>query len=293
MKIAITGTGGRVGAALAAYFSRRGDEVIELNRQAMDLRDLSSLPPILGACDFDVLINPAALSSPDDCEKDPGLAHLVNAEAPAAMAGFCAQRGKRFIHFSTDYVFGGAEPMRPNESDETVPVNVYGRSKREGEIAVLASFAEALVMRVSWVFGAEKPAFVEQIAQKIIAGHELEAVADKWSIPTWMPDLCEWTGFLCDEKISGIVHACHGGEPVSWHGLAAAVQELLEKRGAITQRRAIAAKQLRDIDAFIARRPVHTAMDNALLCSLLPAPAASWREALEQWFAGRHSTLRD
>ena len=292
MKIAITGTGGRVGAALAAYFSRRGDVVIELNRQAIDLRDLSSLPPILGACDFDVLINPAALSSPDDCEKNPGLAYLVNTQAPAAMAECCARRGKQFIHFSTDYVFGGEMPIRPNESDETLPVNVYGRSKRDGEIAALQACPEALVMRVSWVFGAEKPAFVEQIAQKIIAGHELEAVADKWSIPTWMTDLCEWTGLLSDEKISGIVHACHGGEPVSWHGLAVAVQELLENRGLIPERRAIAAKQLRDIDAFIARRPVHTAMDNARLCSLLPTPAASWCEALGQWFAGSHFSLR-
>ena len=104
-----------MGAALAAYFSRRGDVVIELNRQAIDLRDLSSLPPILGACDFDVLINPAALSSPDDCEKNPGLAYLVNTQAPAAMdnarlcsllptpaASWCEALGQWFAgsHFS-------------------------------------------------------------------------------------------------------------------------------------------------------------------------------------------------
>lgn len=281
MKIAITGTTGRVGAALAAFFSSFGEQVVSLDRTKFNLTDLSDLENLLG--DNDVLINPAALSSPDECEQFPERANTINHLAPLRMAEFCKIRGITFIHFSTDYVFSGIDMGKRCESDEAHPVNVYGATKRTSEIAIMGTNPAAIILRVSWVYGANKPAFVEQVFHKILHNDPLDAIADKWSIPTSMKDLCGWVNFLITQRASGIYHACNAGEPVSWHGIAVALQETMLHRGLITASREIIATRLSDISHFSAPRPIHTAMDSSLLSDQLPQPIRHWRNALDEF----------
>ena len=275
MRIAITGTTGRVGQALARHFSER-HEVIALPRTRLDLANPDA-DRLLEELDFEVLLNPAGLTSLEHCEDHPALAFQVNATAPAALAGVCRRRGKGILHFSTDYVFDGMKPGLRTEDEEPAPLSVYGKTKREGERAVLA--AGGAVMRISWVFGPEKPAFPDQILERALAGQELAAVADKFSRPTFTGDLCEWVAAWLDAgSPAGCLHASNGGPVTSWHGMALEILAFLAEKGITVP--PLKALTLNEMTDFRAPRPRHTAMDTRRLAALLGKAPRDWREAM-------------
>ena len=282
MRIAITGTTGRVGQALARHLAGH-HEVIALPRARLDLAATGCERP-LEELDFEVLLNPAGLTSLEQCEDEPELARQVNSAAPAAFAAVCRERGKKMLHFSTDYVFDGREPGLRTEDEEPLPLSVYGKTKRKGERAVLA--AGGAVMRISWVFGPEKPAFPDQILDRALAGLELAAVADKFSRPTFTGDLCQWVnGWLDAGAPAGCFHACNGGPVTSWHGMALEILAFLAEKGiAVPPLKALA---LDEMTAFRAPRPRHTAMATRRLEALLGNAPRDWREAMREHLESR------
>jgi dTDP-4-dehydrorhamnose reductase len=281
MRVAITGTTGRVGAALARHLASR-HEVITLPRSVCDLADAESLKAALAGLECDLFLNPAAITGLEACEDDPRLAMRVNSAAPGKIALWAAERGVRMIHFSTDYVFGGQQAGLRSEMERPEPVNAYGRSKLAGERAVLAHPGN-LVLRVSWVFGPEKPSFVDQIFQAALAGEPLAAVADKWSLPVFTSDLAGWVAELIERGTSGLLHASNPGEPVSWHGLASVVVREMTARGILAECPEVAVQTMRDMPLFRAQRPRHTAMDTSRLTAALGKPLRPWGEALAEY----------
>lgn len=278
MRVAVTGTTGRVGAALARHFGSH-HKVIPLPRQVCDLADPASLAATLDRLECDFLLNPAGITSLEDCEDDPALAMRVNAEAPGEISAWAASRGVQVFHFSTDYVFSGKAAGLRHETDVPEPLNVYGRSKLAGEDAVLA-WPGNCVIRVSWVFGPDKPSFVDAIHDAALVSRPLAAVADKFSLPVFTTDLAQWMERLVDLRTSGIVHACNSGEPVSWHDMATAVVEEMAACGTLSAAPVIQPQALDEIAAFRATRPRFTAMDTSRLTGILGHPPRLWREAL-------------
>lgn len=191
------------------------------------------------------------------------------------------------IHFSTDYVFSGDIQTPYNEAEPARPINVYGRSKLAGEQAVLAHPGH-MVIRVSWVFGPEKPSFIDQVIGDAMLGKPLAAVADKFSLPTCTIDLVQWTEVLLGRQDSGLMHACQSGPAVSWHGMAEWVLHEMERLGMIDERPVIAAQELDQCHFFRARRPRFTVMDNARLAACLGYRPRDWREAITDYLASRH-----
>jgi dTDP-4-dehydrorhamnose reductase len=287
MRVAVTGTTGRVGAALAHHLARRHD-VIPLPRATCDLADPESLKAALENLECDVLINPAGLTNLEACEDDPRLAMRVNSAAPGKIALWAASRGVRMIHFSTDYVFGGETTALLSEQAGPNPLSVYGRSKLAGEKAVLAHPGN-LVIRVSWVFGPEKPSFIDHIFDAARTGQPLAAVEDKVSLPTFTTDLAEWTDGLIDHKASGIIHACNPGIPVNWHGMAEAVVREMTACGVIAECPDVTARKLHEMPDFRAARPRFTAMDTGRLSSLLGTALRPWPEAVANHVRSRCS----
>jgi dTDP-4-dehydrorhamnose reductase len=285
MRIAITGTTGRVGAALARRLAAR-HEVIPLPRALCDLADADSLKKTLAGLECDVFINPAALTSLEACEDDPRLAMRVNSAAPGKIALWAAERGVRMIHFSTDYVFAGETTMPLPEGAPARPVNAYGRSKLAGEQAVLAHPGN-LVIRVSWVFGIEKPSFVDQVFDAALTGEPLAAVADKLSLPTSTHDLGEWVEAILQSDASGLLHACNPGPAVSWHGMAEAVVREMHARGVLKELPPVRALKLDEMAAFRAVRPRFTQLDTRRLAELSGRPPRPWPEALAEHVALR------
>jgi len=284
MRIAITGSGGRVGRALARRLAAR-HEVIELPRERLDLARAESVAAI-DALDFEVLLHPAAMTSIEACEAAPEEARRVNGEAPARLAACCRRRGRRMLHFSTDYVLDGREPGLKDESAALDPLSVYAETKARAEAAVREQ--EQAVLRVSWVFGPERPAFPDAVLERALAGEPLEAIADKTSLPVFTGDLVGWVEALLEAGLpGGIWHGCQGGEPTSWHGLAEAVVGQLHRLGRLPSRPPVAALELASMKAFRAPRPRHTEMATARLGGLLGRPPRDWREALDEHVAAR------
>jgi dTDP-4-dehydrorhamnose reductase len=289
MRVAVTGTTGRVGAALARHLSDR-HQVIALPRRECELTVASALARALDRLACEVLINPAAITSLEACEDDPALAMRVNAEAPAEMAEWAARRGVRLYHFSTDYVFAGETPELRREGEIPAPLNVYGLSKLAGEQAVLAH-PENGVIRVSWVFGPEKPSFIDQIFDAALAGRPLEAIADKFSLPLLTTDLAAWMHSILETETTGILHACHSGEATSWHGMATAVAEEMAACGVIRTIPPVTPLKLDGVAAFRAARPRFTAMDHSRLAKVTGTPPRPWREAVAGYVRDRCALL--
>src|SRR5204863_8017883 len=189
-RIVIVGAGGRLGAALAREYAR-DYEVAGFNHAQLDLGQPEQMRTRLGQLEFDVLINAAAQTNVDRCETHQEEAFALNAEAPRVLAAICRAKKARFIHISTDYVFDGEKREPYTEEDEARPISVYGESKREGERRVLEANNRALIVRVSWVFGPDRPSFVDAILKKAREEEEISAVADKYATPTYTLDICE------------------------------------------------------------------------------------------------------
>ncbi len=285
MRVAITGTTGRVGAALARHLAAR-HEVIPLPRSEFDLARPEMVGERLSELECDVFINPAGMTSLEACEDDSRLAMRVNSAAPGRIALWAAERGVRMIHFSTDYVFGGETTVSLIEPMPARPLSAYGRGKLAGERAVLTHPGH-LVLRVSWVFGMEKPSFVDQVFDHALAGKPLAAVADKLSLPTSTADLCGWVESLMEVRAEGLLHACNSGPPVSWHGMAEFVTGEMVKRGLLASEPPVTRQALSEMSAFRAARPRFTAMDNSRLTATIGRAPRNWKDALAEHVALR------
>jgi len=285
VRIAITGVGGRLGGALESGLAERHD-VLGLDRAALELAAPARIAGQLEKHRFDVLVHTAAVTSPDTAEGEPGLAGRVNGQAPGVLAAECRRRGVRMMHISTDYVFGGVDPGLRAEGDPTEPASVYGTSKLAGEQSVLAADPAACVLRVSWLFGPERPGFPEQVIERAGRG-AFELIDDKFSIPTYVPDLVGWIGRLIERpEVSGVLHACSSGEPASWFDWGSATIDLALASGRLVSPPELRRSLLDDSDFFRAARPRFTAMSNQRLCRILGKPPRTWREALREHVGG-------
>lgn len=278
----ILGAQGGLGRALVRRLAFIGD-VIAWSRADLDLSRMEDIKKKVETQPFDVLLNPAGMTSPDDCETRQPLASMLNTMAPAALAAICHRLGRRFIHFSTDYVFDGTKTSPWNEEDPARPVNHYGRSKREGEIAVLQANPQALVARVSWLFGPDKASHPDQILAKARQGSELTAIADKTSAPTFTRDLCDWIArmIIGHPEVSGTLHLCNQGT-ASWHDWGLEALRIAEEIGMPLKTRSILPLRLAESTFFQAARPPHTTMDTTRLTRLTGIQPRSWREALRE-----------
>lgn len=290
MRIAITGTNGRVGAALVRHLAGR-HEIIPLPRAVCDLENSASLQSALDSLECDVFINPAALTNLETCEDDPRLAMRVNSAAPGKIAIWAAERGVRMIHLSTDYVFDGETNIPLTEAMRPAPISAYGRSKLAGEQAVLTHPGN-LVLRVAWVFGPDKPSFVDQIFDGALARKPLSVVADKFSLPTCTTDLAHWISDLLETDASGVLHACNPGEPVSWHGMAEFVVREMTARGVLQNCPEVEKLLLDEITFFRARRPRYTVMDTTRLSKLIGG-LRPWPEALAEHVRNRCAAVTE
>ncbi|MDB6003707.1 MAG: dTDP-4-dehydrorhamnose reductase [Prosthecobacter sp.] len=229
------------------------------------------------------------MTSPDVCEVEPERAFQVNAVAPRLMAEYCQARGARMIHFSTDYVFSGEPHDLWCEEDETEPVNVYGRTKLAGEQAVLKASPNALVARVSWLFGPDKASHPDHIIQRALQTGDLSAVADKVSVPTSNVDISGWIEQLIVQHPTtcGVLHLCNTGI-ASWHSWAETALGIALRLGVPVKTMRVRPVELASLTQLKAPRPLMTVMSNAKLQSLLGGEIRNWYDALEDYLVEKY-----
>ena len=288
MRILILGSNGRLGSALVRRWNNLPDtEVVPLTRAEIDLTDPEKSVAALASYSFgdgDVVVNCAAATDVDGCQRDPESARRINAETPALIARLCADRMARLIHIGTDYVFDGALERPYTEEDEAKPLSHYGLTKLEGDHAVLAASPSHCVVRVSWVFGPDKPSFVDAIVRRALTSPEAAAVHDKTSAPTYTEDAALWlTEFLKPTFPGGIYNLCNGGT-CSWRDYGEYALECAKANRVPVLTTSVAPLKLSDMKAFIAVRPPKTPLDTGKFTRVTGIAPRPWKEAVEEYF---------
>ena len=179
----------------------------------------------------DVVINGSALSVPDYCESHHEEAYAANVLAVENIARCCERTGSRFIHLSTDFVFDGKKTGLYTETDTPAPVNYYGISKYQGELAVAASCSNYANVRVVVVYGKALPGqhgnILQLVKNRLQAGQEIRVVSDQYRTPTWVQDIAEGVEKLMHTSLNGTWHIC-GGECLSIADIAYRVADYFQ-----------------------------------------------------------------
>jgi len=285
--IIIIGANGRLGAALAREY-QRAFSVKAFARSQLDLGKLDQVRSTLSETEFDLLINCAALTNVDYCESNRDEAFLINAEAPRLLAEICRQKSAALIHISTDYVFDGRQDSPYTEEDTPRPLSVYAESKLAGEEETLRVSQNNLVIRLSWVFGPDKPSFIDQIIQRARENETVTAVADKFSSPTYTIDAANWLRLAWENDAQGILHLANNGG-CSWQEWAQYALDVCRNFGIPLKAERVGAVSLADMKNFVARRPVHTVLSTAKFAALTGVKPRHWREAVAEYITAHVS----
>jgi len=278
MKIVIIGSGGRLGAALTRECHDKFD-VVGFNHAQLDLTNFEQVREKVTAFDFGVLINCAAFTNVDLCEMQREQAFQINAEAPRVLAEICREKKAKLIHFSTDYVFDGEKREPYTEDDVAKPISFYGESKREGEKLVLQTQDRHLVVRVSWVFGPDRPSFVDGVIKRARENEHVEAIADKISTPTYTRDIAQVLPQFFENDVSGLLHFANAGE-CSWQEYAQFSLDCCRSLGIPLKAKTVGALKLSDMKNWIARRPVYSVLSTTKYIAITGSTPRGWRDAV-------------
>jgi dTDP-4-dehydrorhamnose reductase len=233
MKLLLLGMTGQVGWELQRSLALFGELVaLDLHsddRFGCDYTRLDELAATVRAVAPDVIVNAAAYTAVDRAESEPGLARAINSEAPAALAREAVRLGAWLIHYSTDYVFDGSGTTPWAEDSPTGPLNVYGRSKLEGDLAIRSCGCRHLILRTSWVYSARGGNFARSMLQLAGERDQLRVISDQFGAPTGAELLADATAHalrqaVSQPELSGTYHVAANGE-TSWHGYARYVVE--------------------------------------------------------------------
>ncbi len=201
-------------------------EALTPGRDELDLGSEPSIRAYLRQHRPGLILNPAAYTAVDKAESEPELAALINTEAPRILGEEAARLHAGVVHFSTDYVFDGFGSKPYTEQDATAPTSVYGRTKRDGELALAASGARHVTLRTSWVYAAAGKNFLLTILRVAAERPEMKIVADQHGAPTTADELARLTRHIltADPELErgGLFHAAGAGE-TTWYGFASEI----------------------------------------------------------------------
>lgn len=291
MKILITGGNGQVGFELQRQFCLLGT-VLAPTRQELDLADAAAVDKWLEAHQPELIVNAAAYTAVDKAEEEPELARRLNAELPAQLAEYSAERGQWLVHYSSDYVYPGSGQMPWQEQDATGPLSVYGQTKLEGDQAVQTSGCAHLIFRTSWVYSARGHNFMKTMLRLGREREALKVVSDQIGAPTPARLIAQVTALALHKGLTphpshltphipaGIYHLAPSGE-TSWQGFA---QEIFRQATALGEELAITPEGVAAIPTAEYPTPAQRPLNSRLCCNRLEKALGitlpSWEEQL-------------
>ncbi len=295
-KVLVIGSSGMLGIDLCNEL-RRDYEVygcdLAVNEKSQvedfikcDITDAGSVSEAVLKFSPEVVVHTAAWTDVDACEKDPEKAYRVNFTGTENIAVACKKSGANLIYISTDFVFDGSKNGLYKETDKPSPLNIYAKSKLEGEEAVKKNFNNYFILRTSWLYGSNGKNFVDTIIAKSNTEKELKVVDDQVGSPTYTGDLSLaihklidmiFSGSVSVDEVSGIYHVSNSGS-VSWYEYAA---EILRLTGSSTRVIPITSEHL----ARPAKRPAMSSMDCSKFSMLTGFKMRGWEAALKEYIS--------
>lgn len=280
MRWLVTGAQGMLGTDLTRMLAARGDDVVGIDKDDLDITDPAATAGV--ARGYDVVVSCAAYTAVDPAEDHEDVAFAVNAVGAANLARAASAAGARLVQISTDYVFRGDATEPYAEDAPIAPQSAYGRTKAAGEWAVRANCPDHLIVRTAWLYGAHGACFPRTIVRVAREKGGLDVITDQVGQPTWTVDLADLVHRLVAAGVpAGTYHGTSSGR-TSWHGFA----------GAAVQAAGMDPQIVRPTtsEAFVraAPRPAFSVLGHAGLHAAGVEPIGDWRE---RWQAAAETVL--
>ena len=228
MKVLVTGARGQLGSDVVQELMRCGILAVGVDMEEMDITDADAVDLVVKDSGADAVIHCAAYTAVDAAQENASLCQRVNRDGTKNIAMACLKYGKKMLYISTDYVFDGEGEKPWGPEDHTNPVNVYGRTKYEGELAVRETLEAYFIVRVSWVFGLHGKNFVKTMLRLSGERECLRVVDDQFGSPTYTRDLAVLLAAMVQTDKYGVYHATNEGI-CSWYEFACEIFRQAER----------------------------------------------------------------
>lgn len=277
MKVLVTGTKGQLGYGVVNELEKRGHTAVAVDIEEMDITDAVSVERVITEAEVEAVIHCAAYTAVDAAEDNVEICRRVNAEGTENIAKVCKKLDLKMIYISTDYVFDG-EGERPWEpDDERHPLNVYGQTKYEGELAVEKYLEKYFIVRIAWVFGVNGKNFIKTMLKLSETHEELNVVDDQVGSPTYTYDLAVLLVDMVESDKYGRYHATNEGL-CTWYEFA---KEIFRQAGVEVKVNPVTS----DMFPAKAKRPKNSRMSKEKLDANGFHRLPTWQDALERYLS--------
>jgi dTDP-4-dehydrorhamnose reductase len=279
------GASGQVARALVEYGSRNAVQVTAMGRPNFDLTKPDIMYSVLRAASADVVVNAGAYTAVDDAEQNPDLAYDVNARGPTFLANCARDLGVPLIHLSTDYVFDGKKHEPYTEEDSISPLGQYGKTKAAGELGVLETTSDHVILRTAWIFSPYGQNFVTNMLRLAQQRRSIRVVCDQYGSPTYALDLAAGIVSISrnlvngrsDAQLRGVFHIAGQGY-ASWADVATATFNYSRvHNGPVAEVVPIPMSEY----AALARRPQNSRLNCSKVARTHGITLPPWNSALE------------
>ena len=280
MKVFVTGVRGQLGFDVVNECKKRGYEVIGVDIEEMDITDANAVERVITAACPDVVVHCAAWTAVDAAEEAENIPKVraVNAIGTQNIANVCKILGCKLIYISTDYVFDGqgTKPWVPDQKDYR-PLNVYGQTKLEGELAVADTLEKYFIVRIAWVFGLNGKNFIKTMLSVGKKYDTVRVVNDQIGTPTYTYDLARLLVDMAKTEKYGYYHATNEGGYISWYEFAC---EIFRQAGYPTK---VIPVTTQEYGLSKAKRPFNSRLDKSKLIENGFTPLPDWKDALGRY----------
>ena len=275
MRVLVTGVKGQLGYDVVKECEKRGIEAVGVDVEEMDITDAAAVQKVIPEAKVDAVIHCAAYTAVDAAEDNEAVCRRINAEGTANIAKVCRDLDIRMMYISTDYVFDGQgeTPWDPDCKDYA-PLNVYGQTKLEGELAVSSTLDKYFIVLIAWVFGLNGKNFIKTMLNVGKKYDTVRVVNDQIGTPTYTLDLARLLVDMIETEKYGYYHATNEGGYISWYDFTC---EIFRQAGYDTK---VVPVTTEEYGLSKAARPFNSRLDKKKLTENGFTPLPTWQDAL-------------
>lgn len=284
MKVLVTGVKGQLGHDVVNELTKRGHMAVGVDVEEMDITDDKAVNSVIKSASPDAVIHCAAWTAVDLAEDEAKQekVRLVNAVGTENIAKVCKELDCKMIYISTDYVFDGTGTRPWEPDDERNPLNVYGQTKYEGELAVEKYLAKYYIVRIAWVFGVNGKNFIKTMLNLGKTHDKLTVVNDQIGTPTYTYDLARLLVDMAETDKYGRYHATNEGGYISWYDFTCEIMRQAKQYNPAYENVTVLPVDSSSYPSK-AKRPSNSRMDKSKLAASGFTPLPTWQDALARY----------